>query len=108
MSNGAAQQDSVKSVGKLERLIQRNIEHKLSRMIDKAAALAVRHRGQAFAEVLGVRELQRDYELAGRIEVTPFARIGNQAEVRNSLLTYVDRRQAFGKTVHDIELRRDH
>src|SRR5712691_5539433 len=76
-------------------------------MIDKAAAIAVRHRGQSFAKVFGVRELQRDLQLAGPVDVSPPARIGNQAEVGNSLLTNVDGGQAFGKIVDDIELRPD-
>src|SRR5713101_1159070 len=93
---------------KPERHIQGKFEKDFSGVIDETAAIAVRHRGESFTEVFGVRELQTDYELACFVDVAPLAGIRDQAEVRDSCLSNVDGRQAFGKTVDDVELRRDY
>src|ERR1051326_1422312 len=95
ISEAAAIEHGGNAFVKSERDVERNFENYLCVVIDEAAFVADRDRGQSLAEVFSVRELHRDDELAGLIDVTPFAGIGNQADVRDSLFAEIDRAQTF-------------
>src|SRR5438046_1093676 len=85
--------------------IEWNFEGNLAGMIDECAVVRVAQidSRQAFAEILGVSELHRDDELAGLVDVAPFAGVRDQADAVSSF-TDIDGRDAFEKIVDNVEL----
>src|SRR5262245_4517711 len=73
-------------------------------MINKTTAVPVSNCRKSFAEALRVSELHRDQKFSGLVDITPLAWVLNQTDVLNPRFTDVDRRQAFGEIVDNIEL----
>ena len=91
---------------KAERNIEWNLKDNLSGVIDECAVVAIAESDsrESFAEILSMRELHRQYERSGFIDVTPFARVRDQADVGDSRLPDVDRCQTFREIINDVEL----